>query len=539
MKKHHVIVLLLLCSMWRVSAQTTYSVQSIPYSLSPLGQRAVLIGTDDRFTSAINLPFTFEYFGVPYTQVILGSNGVVSFDLNKADSLNQWQIAGGIPGNVELKNAIACPYHDIDGSISGFLQYGFYGVAPYRRMVVSWVDIPMFSCSQLIANSQVVLYESYNNIDINIGNKPLCTSWNAGVAIVGIEDSLGFGYTAPNRNYPTQWTASQESWRFCPNNNCLPSANYAIKGRAYVDSDTNCQQDFNESSIPNLIVMADNTPFLTNTDANGNYTLMVDSGTYVIRQNNTATHNVLPCNGSTTHTVTVGGVIDSVTHINFANNYIPPCPNKYVDLMVNSLPRCSETYATLRYGNYGLGSDSNVIVTLHLPDSISLVSATPALTELGNGNYSYAHNGVLEPFTSNLINLTLNIGCDTVGTTYCMNAAISGAGSDCDTLNNSESQCIQLSAALPPNSVATLPNSSLDISVYPNPFSTSTLFHIGAYQNPLQFSLIDAMGRIVKTAAINSANYTLNSDGLAKGIYFWRIIDQNGMPTTGRVVVQD
>src|SRR6185436_8049043 len=61
-----------------------------------------------------------------------------------------------------------------------------------------------------------------NAIEIYIRNKPLCSSWNGGAAIEGIQNANGtVAYVVPGRNYPSQWTATNDAYRFTPNG--LPS----------------------------------------------------------------------------------------------------------------------------------------------------------------------------------------------------------------------------------------------------------------------------------------------------------------------------
>jgi hypothetical protein len=69
----------------------------------------------------------------------------------------------------------------------------------------------------MLATHQIVLYETTNIIEIYIQNKPLCIFWNSGAAIEGIQNSTGTqAYVVPGRNYPTQWTATNDAWRFTP-----------------------------------------------------------------------------------------------------------------------------------------------------------------------------------------------------------------------------------------------------------------------------------------------------------------------------------
>src|SRR5690606_1343378 len=90
-----------------------------------------------------------------------------------------------------------------------------------------WDSIPMFSCTSQFATQQIVLYESTYVIDIFIKNKPICATWNGGLAILGIQNATGtLNYTAPGKN-GTQWTATNEGHRFIPSG--TPSKSYEWK----------------------------------------------------------------------------------------------------------------------------------------------------------------------------------------------------------------------------------------------------------------------------------------------------------------------
>lgn len=205
---------------------TTYAVQNIPYSPYAYGAGTqVLINIDDTWTNAINLPFCFQFFGTTYNQFVIGSNGLISFNLAYAGGFCQWSFtaANAIPNNGVPINAIMSPYHDIDPSITGAntacdVRYAVYGTAPCREMVISWYEIPMFNspCHSMLATQQIVLHETTNIIDMYIQNKPLCTSWNGGLAIQGIQNATGtVAYAVGGRN-ATQWTATNDGKRFMP-----------------------------------------------------------------------------------------------------------------------------------------------------------------------------------------------------------------------------------------------------------------------------------------------------------------------------------
>ena len=71
---------------FRVGETTSYTVESIPYN-PPFPYTAgtpLFIGIDDIWSPVQPLPFAFCYFGNAYNQVVVGTNGVLTFDVTQA-----------------------------------------------------------------------------------------------------------------------------------------------------------------------------------------------------------------------------------------------------------------------------------------------------------------------------------------------------------------------------------------------------------------------------------------------------------------------
>ncbi len=205
---------------------TSYTVGPVAYSpFSYNTGTSVLVNIDDTWSSTITIPFCFSFYGNTYTQCVIGSNAIISFNLGNASNYNTWSINSAVPSAspADLLNCIMGPWHDIDPSVTSYstplIKYSVQGTAPCRAFVVSWTDIPMYSgsCNSQLATSQVVLYETTNIIDIYLKDKPLCTGWNGGNAIEGIQNAAGSSaVVVPGRNYPTQWSAANDGQRFTP-----------------------------------------------------------------------------------------------------------------------------------------------------------------------------------------------------------------------------------------------------------------------------------------------------------------------------------
>ncbi|MCG2418103.1 gliding motility-associated C-terminal domain-containing protein [Aequorivita sp. F47161] len=204
---------------------TSYEVSAIPYDppFPFTGGTPVSVNTDDVWSPAIQLPFDFCFFGQTYTEMVIGSNAVISFDLvnNPPNGYCSWLFDESIPDSNLFFATIFGPYMDVDPSVggSGQINWAVFGDAPCRTMVVNFPGIPYFgsACTGLQLTSQVVIYETTNVVEVYIEDRPSGCSWNDGNAVVGIQNQNGTqGYTPPGRN-TGDWSATDEAWRFTPN----------------------------------------------------------------------------------------------------------------------------------------------------------------------------------------------------------------------------------------------------------------------------------------------------------------------------------
>ena len=239
------------------ATNTYYVIDATPCPLPPAGNITPAgITVDDTWSPIINLPFTFYFFGQPYTQIIVGANGVISFDLNRSSPQTQqpnqyceWQFSASLPSTNLFRNSIFGAYHDVDVSVpnGGTIEYYVSGTAPQRKFVVSYIDVAHFSCNSMHTTQRIVLYETANVIDVQIDHKDTCTNWNNGNALVGIQNEAGTVAVVPPGRNTGPWTvpaSDPELWRFIPNYN---PQQITFDFRWY-DNNTNTLIDTNQST---------------------------------------------------------------------------------------------------------------------------------------------------------------------------------------------------------------------------------------------------------------------------------------------------
>jgi len=192
---------------------TNYGVTNIPY-VAQTNTGTSLFMTDDSQQGPFSIGFNFCFFGTTYTQFYVGSNGWISFTGGQPTTFTSQPIPTANP--LVPKNCIMGPWQDWHPGIGGQIKYQVQGVAPCRKLVVSWINMPMFSCTGNQGTFHIVIYESSNYIENYIQTKPACLQWQGGTATQGIHNLAGtIGIAVAGRN-STAWTANNDAYRWTP-----------------------------------------------------------------------------------------------------------------------------------------------------------------------------------------------------------------------------------------------------------------------------------------------------------------------------------
>ena len=113
-------------------------------SLYALSSELSGIAIDDGYGGVVDLGFTFDFYGQSYNQLLISSNGYLTFDLSQANQYSPYSINTPIPNPGSMpENAIMCPWHDMNPNIGGNITYGSVGIAPNRKFIVTWCGVPI------------------------------------------------------------------------------------------------------------------------------------------------------------------------------------------------------------------------------------------------------------------------------------------------------------------------------------------------------------------------------------------------------------
>lgn len=213
-----------------------------PYIAPNAPGTSTQIAEDDTYSPTFALPFGFNFYGRTYSNIVISTNGYVTFSTAYANQFSHYGIlstgtglsaSAGTPQNLPNTKydslVIMGPYHDIlpgtttmTNSPTQKIVFNSYGTAPNRKWVLSFYKIPLFQCTSLIENThQIILHESTGIIEVYMGSRQHCTTWNEGRALIGIQNgNRTKGKMAPGRTASDgTWggTNMNETWRFIPN----------------------------------------------------------------------------------------------------------------------------------------------------------------------------------------------------------------------------------------------------------------------------------------------------------------------------------
>jgi hypothetical protein len=270
---------------------------------SPISGTPVSL-SDDQFSAALPIGFTFNFFGVDYTNFHISSNGFIGFTTGTSSGCCSGQ---SIPSASAPNNLIAFAWDDLDPGNGGqpttnLVQYTTVGVAPNRKMVMEFYNVDHYSSGNNLT-AQVHLYETTNIIEIHTITMPNDGS-NHTQGIENVDGTIAFA--VPGRNANGTWSLTNDYVAFIPDT-CTTTQNIEVLAApnvvASVDINSVCegmgtQVTFTGSGADSTFIWNNGimdgvamTPTVTNTytvtgyDSTGCYSM--DSVTVTVNPNPT------------------------------------------------------------------------------------------------------------------------------------------------------------------------------------------------------------------------------------------------------------
>lgn len=213
------------CLQLNVTAPTfydtsTYNVSPIPFTPPIKFNDGISLNanSDDLFIKKVSLPFNFCFFGNNFNEVVIGTNGKITFDSSQLGNIDSPSAEEQNPNTIYPKNTVFGVMQDLvfSNSDDSEIYYEIIGTAPCRKLVVNFYKGRIVGCQQT-STSQIVISEGSNKVEVFIENKDIpCPTAKFRNALVGIINSDGtIGYSPSDRN-TGEWEANNEAWAFSP-----------------------------------------------------------------------------------------------------------------------------------------------------------------------------------------------------------------------------------------------------------------------------------------------------------------------------------
>ncbi len=172
-----------------LSIYDPYEVRSAAFGwIDPSSHTVLPLGDDDTSAGQM-IPFAFSFYGKPCSQVYVKANGVVTFVSDTQAAYENTELP-----STAAPNAALYPYwDDLNPAAGGSVRVGTVGAAPNRKLVVSWVGVPLYASAATTLSFQVVLCEGSHDIVFQyLDVKPDDIGFGAGrSATVGVENDKG------------------------------------------------------------------------------------------------------------------------------------------------------------------------------------------------------------------------------------------------------------------------------------------------------------------------------------------------------------
>ncbi|MEM7039712.1 MAG: hypothetical protein AAF570_22250, partial [Bacteroidota bacterium] len=261
---------------------------------------------------------------------------------------------------------------------------------------------------------------------------------------------INIGANAPLGGYTVQ-AHSWSWWKTAPGTFTVldpPTTGGVVLGHVSESLDGNCSQNvLNEPDRGNIVIEALPGPHYAVTDINGNYSMLLPSGTYTLNAVLPDHHDQLcPANG---HTIT----INNTSLENSRDFYLirQSVTDVRACILTNPHRPGFNTTNILRVENLGGVAANNVMVEVDIPSTLTYVSATGTATQINSHKIGW-NVGTIAAGDRVDYQLQINSPINApFGAFQTYNTTVTTTSNDVNTANNSCNAQVEITGSYDPN----------------------------------------------------------------------------------------
>jgi len=496
-----------------VQTCSNYAVSSIGYSLQSVGGTSLGL-QDDELSVPIPIGFNFNFMCSNYSQVLVSSNGFLTFDVNSTDNgCCSGQVIPN-PGS-SPNNFVAFTWNDLDPTTGGTITYTTVGVAPNQVFILTYSNIPHCCGNPLPDNSgQIKLFQTTNLIEIHTAT----ISSDGSTTTQGIEDSTAtIGIPTPGAN-GVVYSTTNTAYRWT---NVIPTPPSAISGPTLVCSGN----AYTFSVAPNP--GASSYTWALPGGWSGTSTTNIISATTGTAAGTISVATTYTCGTSNNTTLAVN--VTAGPTVAISGFTVVNCPGTAINLSASGAdtyswstgavtstiaptPTANTTYTVIGTSSVS-GCSTSAIETVTVHPVLSLtttgsgsICAGQSVTLTANGAATYTWNPTN-------INGTVVVNSPSVTTNYTVNAT---------SVNGCTGNAVVSVVVSPCTGIKNISGISKNVSVHPNPNNGEFVIELknGAKKN---VEVYDLVGRVILSISSEDDYIDVNISNFANGIYYVKI----------------
>ncbi len=159
-----------------------------------------------------------------------------------------------------------------------------------------------------------------------------------------------------------------------------------IAGKVYADETANCELDVLERAVPNAFISLNNGVQEIVSSNFGEFSFVVDTGTYNISISTTP--DIWETNCEENYTVTFDTLYQTIENINFALQPSIPCNLMNIDVGISRARACQEATLAIEYCNDGNTDAEDIRIELQISPLLENISSQTPFTQ-ENGLYVF------------------------------------------------------------------------------------------------------------------------------------------------------
>jgi len=522
---------------------SNYAVTTIPYNpypyTTPFGNELTTLYSDDVYSAKIALPFQFCFYDSVFSKLVVGSNGLITFDTLNANCFNGWNITPAIPyaagtrcpppgqqGNAYYpKASIMGAYSDLDprnSPVSPFdrkIECRVEGSAPCRRFIASFYHVGIFGnngCGNATPNTfQIVIYESTAIIEMYFEQKVCLSSTNSGRGILGVQDWTQTKAVAAAGKNATQWSAQNEAYQFIPSGGAtrfINSQMFTMAGSLVATATTSFAIPGSIGlTFPNICPSGNSEQFVVRTS----YSSCADPNEILTTDDTITINKTSSLNATTTVTNLncATGSTGSITVTVPPNSGVPP-----YQYSLNGGPlQNSNVFNGLSTGTYtvfatdinGCNSTSNVTVIRTGNLGVGFSSANSSCSGVNNGSITILPPSVYLPIQYSInggVPQSSNVFNGLAAGTYTINVTDAVGCTGSTTITIIQGTGVTAAIATTPTSCSGVNNGTITVTPGGGNFPYQYSLNGGPLQNGNVFSGLAAGNYTIKVVDVNGCN---------------------------------